>query len=218
MDSPIGLAFPKEFPAPRDAARLTEKRLARFLAAHSYSGRRKADELLGRLRDAPVGLAGAAEEASKRTRVLGLVAVLRLLVQQVAELTSALEHDVAQLAGGRIVLSFPRVGKVNAAQILAELGDERSRFTAIRPLQRCGGGRPDPPPRLGWGTSHRVSHRSWTSTFGGRTATGKSSLPPGGGSRSSASTSTPRSCVLYRTSHPSALNMNSLRPWGLVQA
>jgi transposase len=38
------------------------------------------------------------------------------------------KHEVAQLADDRIVMSFPRTGRINAAQILAELGDVRERF------------------------------------------------------------------------------------------
>jgi len=128
VDSPIALDFLERFPAPRDAVKLDEKRLGRFLAGHSYCGRRTAAELLERLRAAPTGLAGEVEEESKRAQVLALVAVLRPLVAQIAKLTAAIEHDVAQLAAGRVVMSFPRAGHVNAAQIVAELGDDRSRF------------------------------------------------------------------------------------------
>lgn len=128
VDSPIALDFLERYPAPRDAAKLDEKRLGRFLAGHSYCGRRTATELLERLRSAPTGLAGEVEEESKRAQVLALVAVLRPLVAQIAKLTAAIEHDVAQLAVGRVVMSFPRAGQVNAAQIVAELGDDRNRF------------------------------------------------------------------------------------------
>lgn len=128
VDSPIALDFLEQFPSPRDAAKLNEKRLQRFLATHAYSGRRTAAELLERLRSAPVGLAGEIEEEAKRAQVLALVAVLRPLVAQIAKLTAAIEHDVAQLGVGRIVMSFPRAGRVNAAQIVAELGDDRTRF------------------------------------------------------------------------------------------
>lgn len=128
IDSPIGLAFLEQFPAPRDAVELDEKRLRKFLAGRGY-GRRTPDELLARLRSAPIGLAGEIEEAAKRSLVLGLVAVLGQLVAQIEELTAAIEHDVEQLEAGKIVMSFPRAGRVNAAQILAELGDDRSRFT-----------------------------------------------------------------------------------------
>jgi transposase len=129
IDSPIALDFLEQFPGPRDAAKLTEKRLARFLATNAYSGRRSAEELLARLRSAPVGLAGEFEEESKRAQVRALVAIVRPLVTQIAKLTAAIEHDVAQLATGRIVMSLPRAGHVNAAQIVAELGEDRGRFT-----------------------------------------------------------------------------------------
>ena len=43
-------------------------------------------------------------------------------------LTARIEHAVADLPDGRIVMSFPRAGRICAAQILAELGDVRERF------------------------------------------------------------------------------------------
>lgn len=130
IDSPIGLAFLERHPAPRDAAKLGEKRLAAFLAANRYSGRRKPAELLDRLNSAPRGVAGEVEEEAKRFQVLALVAVLRPLVSQIAKLTSAIEHDVAQLVAGQVFMSFPRAGRVNAAQILAEMGDDPHRFVS----------------------------------------------------------------------------------------
>ncbi|MGK2908940.1 MULTISPECIES: IS110 family transposase [Sphingobium] len=55
IDSPIALAFIGRYPTPESAARLGEKRLASFLAQHSYCGRRSPAQLLDRLRDAPAG-------------------------------------------------------------------------------------------------------------------------------------------------------------------
>ena len=130
VDSFIGLAFLEQFPAPRDAARLTEKRLMQFLKKNRYSGRRKPAELLDRLRSAPAGLAGEVEEHAKRSQVVALVRVLRELVVQIAKLTKAIEHDVAQLPVGLSMMSFPRAGRLNAAQIVVELGDDPTRFTS----------------------------------------------------------------------------------------
>ena len=62
IDSPIALAFLARYPTPASAARLGEKRLAGFLAQQRYSGCRSPDELLARLRAAPTGLCGEAEE------------------------------------------------------------------------------------------------------------------------------------------------------------
>lgn len=102
--------------------------MARFLATHHYSGRRSAEVLLVRLRAAPDGHAGELEVEAKRLVALGLVATLRTLVARIKHLTSAIEHAVAQLPAGRVIMSLPRAGKVNAAQILAELGDDPARF------------------------------------------------------------------------------------------
>jgi transposase len=128
IDSPIALAFIQRYPTPDSAARLGEKRLAAFLAQHSYCGRRPAAELLARLRTPPAGRAGEAEAEIKGELVRALGAVLLTLVAEIAKLTARVQHAVAALPDGQIVMSFPRAGRVNAAQILAELGDVRERF------------------------------------------------------------------------------------------
>ena len=129
VDSPIALAFLARYPTPASAAHLGEKRLAAFLARQAYCGRRPAAQLLDRLRAAPAGLAGPAECEAKGELVRTLAAVLEPLVTQLQLLTASLEHAVAQHPDGPIIMSFPRAGRVNAAQILAELGDDRARFT-----------------------------------------------------------------------------------------
>ena len=128
VDSPIALAFLDRYPTPDSARRLGPKRMQTFMAQHRYPGRRTADQLLQRLRAAPTGLAGEAESDAKGEIVRALVASLKRIVGTIAELTSRIEHDVADLPDGRIVMSFPRAGRINAAKILAELGDVRQRF------------------------------------------------------------------------------------------
>jgi transposase len=128
IDSPIALAFVGRYPTPDSAARLGEKRLASFLASHAYCGRRSAAELLTRLRAAPAGLAGDAEAEAKGELARALAGTLERIVAAIAKLTARIEHAVAELPDGRIVMSFPRAGRVCAAQILAELGDVRGRF------------------------------------------------------------------------------------------
>ncbi len=128
IDSPIALAFIARYPTPDSAARLGEKRLASFLAQHAYCGRRTPAELLARLRAAPTGLAGEAEADARGEIARALAALLERLVAEVAKLTSRIEHAVAALPDGRIVMSFPRAGRICAAQILAELTDVRERF------------------------------------------------------------------------------------------
>ncbi len=134
VDSPIALAFLNRYPTPQSAEHLGDKRLGAFLARESYCGRRSAAELLERLRTAPSGLAGEAQCEAKGLLVRALVCVLEPLVAQIQKLTAAVEHAVTQHCDGAIVMSFPRAGRVNAAQILAELGDDRARFSSDEQL------------------------------------------------------------------------------------
>ena len=99
-----------------------------FMAQHRYCGRRSAEELLARLRAAPKGLAGEAEADAKGELVRALVRALGPLVEAIRDLSGRVEHAVADLPDGRIVMSFPRAGRICATQILAELGDVRERF------------------------------------------------------------------------------------------
>jgi len=128
IDSPIALDFLDRYPTPASTRHLGPKRLAAFMARNAYCGRRSPEELLARLQSAPNGLAGEAEEEAKGYMVKALVAVLRTLVEQIRRVTATVEHAVAQLPAGQVVMSLPRAGKVNAAQILAELGDDPERF------------------------------------------------------------------------------------------
>jgi transposase len=134
VDSPIALDFFDTYPSPDSATRLGEKRLDRFLKRAAYCGRRPAVELLERLRAAPRGHAGPLERETKGQLVRALVAVLRPLVAQLRELEGLIAAHLAQHPDGALLQSLPRTGTVNAGQILAELGDDRLRFTTAEQL------------------------------------------------------------------------------------
>jgi transposase len=142
VDSPIALAFLARYPTPARAQRLGEHRLTQFLRRRAYSGRRPAAELLARLRGAPLSRTGAAETEASGALVQTLVAVLTPLVAQIQHLSAAVAAAVAQHADGPLVQSFPRSGAVNAAQILAELGDDRTRFPTADQLAAEAGAAP----------------------------------------------------------------------------
>ena len=128
IDSPIALAFAQRYPTPQAASHLGEKRLAGFLSQHRYCGRRSPAELLERLRAAPTGHSAELEQEAKGEIVRALARTLEPLVAQIAELSARIEHAIAELPDGRIVMSLPRAGRLCAAQILAELGDVRERY------------------------------------------------------------------------------------------
>lgn len=130
VDSPIALAFIERYPTPESAARLGPKRMAAFCAQHAYCGRRSAEELLARLHEAPVAACAELEMEAKGELARCLCRTLARLVEQLRLLSSRIEHHVASLDDGQILMSFPRAGRICAAQILAELGSVRERFAS----------------------------------------------------------------------------------------
>ena len=136
VDSSIALAFLERYPSPADARGLGEKRLEGFLARHRYSGRRPAAELLGRLRSAPEGRAGALESEARRGAVLGLVAALKPIVAQIAELTSQIAGAVRAHPDGQVFLPLFKDPKstITAARLVAEIGDDRARYPSAEAL------------------------------------------------------------------------------------
>jgi transposase len=130
VDSPIALAFLERYPSPTDARGLGEKRLESFLARHGYCGRRPAAELLDRLRSAPAAVVGELEQDARRAAVIGLLAALHPIVEQISQLTSQIAGAVRSHPDGAIFLALFRHPKsvVTAAGLLAEIGDNRARY------------------------------------------------------------------------------------------
>ena len=130
VDSPIALAFLARYPGPDDARTLGPKRLQGFLDGHAYSGRRPVEELLARLREAPIAALGELEAQARRDAVAGLIAVLSPIVNQIRRLTSQIARAVRAHPDGPIFLSFFKDPKsvITAAGLLAEIGDNRARY------------------------------------------------------------------------------------------
>lgn len=144
VDSPIALAFLERYPGPGDARALGERRLAAFLARHSYSGRRAPVELVARLREAPAAVLGELEAEVHRGVVLALVAALRVLVERIRLLTSEIAGAVRAHADGALFLSLFRDRKstVTAARLVAVIGDQRGRYPTAEALAADAGMRP----------------------------------------------------------------------------
>lgn len=130
VDSQIALCFLERYPTPEAARALGPKRLAAFLARHGYCGRRSPEQLLQRLRSAPLAPTGEAELEARRQVVVALVHALRPLVERISLLTSEIAHAVRTHPDGEIFLSLFRDPKsvVTAARLLAEIGDCRARY------------------------------------------------------------------------------------------
>jgi transposase len=144
VDSPIALAFLRRYPSPIDARGLGEQRLAAFLARHSYTGRKPARELLGRLRNGAEGRAGELEMQARRQIVLGLLDALEPIVTAIRELTAEIRQAVDEHPDGATFRSLfiAPDSVLCAATMIAEIGDCRDRYLTYRALAADGGQAP----------------------------------------------------------------------------
>ena len=128
LDSPISLAFLERYPSPADARGLGEQRLQAFLARQRYSGGQKPARLLAKLRRAPQGRVGDAEQTARRALVLALVAAIKPLVAQIKHLDQRIATAIREHPDGEIFLSLFKGSVITAAELLAEIGDCRERY------------------------------------------------------------------------------------------
>lgn len=130
VDSPIGLAFVGRYPSPADAKGLGAGRMRAFLDRNSYSGRADPAELVARMRSTPQGTASLTEAEARRAIVLGLVAALGPIVEEIAKLTARIREALATHPDAEIFRSLFRDPRTTIcpATLIAELGDARGRY------------------------------------------------------------------------------------------
>ncbi|MDQ3679315.1 MAG: IS110 family transposase [Actinomycetota bacterium] len=126
LDSEIALAYLDDYPTPASAARLGEARMKMFCRRHSYSGRRSPAQLLERLRAAPEPTQALTPETLAEL-VRAQVRLLRSLLSTIADLDRAMGAALLEHAKAQLLAPMPRIGKVNLAQIVAEVGPVLSR-------------------------------------------------------------------------------------------
>jgi transposase len=121
IDSEIALAFLEDYPTPQAAQRLGEARMAMFCRRHSYCGRRPPRELLARLQAAPAAASGL-DPAVLAEVVRAKVRMLRTLLENIADLDRSIGAALLVHPRAALLAPMPRIGELNLAQILAEVG------------------------------------------------------------------------------------------------
>lgn len=121
LDSDIALSFLEDYPTPASAERLGEARMKMFCKRHSYCGRRSPAELLERLRAAPAVPVGLGPETLTEC-VTAQMRLLRALLGTIADLDRAMGAALLVHAKAALLAPMPRIGEVNLAQVVAEVG------------------------------------------------------------------------------------------------
>jgi transposase len=95
-------------------------------------------------------------EQAMRTETLALLAVLDAICSSVDQLAAALTEAFGQHQDYEVITSFPGLADISGAIVLAEIGDDRNRFSDDRALQAFAGAAPV---TRASGKSHIVTRR-----------------------------------------------------------
>jgi transposase len=133
MDRRIALAFVADYPTPQVASRVRTTRMAGFLRRNGYTGRVPAQVLAERMRanllsGSPGTVAGKAHSAKTFAHLLGV------MNEAIAEFDDAIASVVAEHPDAEIFASFPGVGPILTGVLLAEIGEDRSRYPTAQTL------------------------------------------------------------------------------------
>ncbi|WP_053725857.1 IS110 family transposase [Streptomyces sp. WM6378] len=123
LDSDIALDFLDRYPTPAAAAaaKLTAGRLETWCKRRRYSGKKAGSELIERLRSAPTAASRLSDTiVTQLVRVQ--VQVVRALRTAIRELDTAIKTALAVHPYAPLLASMPRIGQVNLAQVIGEIG------------------------------------------------------------------------------------------------
>jgi transposase len=149
LHSAIALAFVDRYPHPEAAARLTPARVEAFCRRHGYSGRRSGEELLARLRAAPAPASRLSQPIITEL-VRTQAALVRSLQTGLEQLHTAINEALKRHPYAALLAELPRIGVLNLAQIIAEVGpileraisfDQLAAETGLAPVTRASGKR-----------------------------------------------------------------------------
>ncbi len=127
MDRQIALAFVADYPTPAVASRVRTTRMAGFLRRNGYTGRVPAQVLAERMR-ANLLSGSAGTVAGKAHSAKTFAHLLGAMNEALAEFDDAIASVVAEHPDAPIFESFPGVGPILTAVLLAEIGEDRGRF------------------------------------------------------------------------------------------
>jgi transposase len=142
MQQPSTLAFLRAYPTLQAARSASVEELAATLKQAKYPGaRHKAQEIARHLQQ-PCLQASEVTTRTKSRLMLALVDQLEPLLKQIAEYDKEIERLFLTHADSELFQSLPRAGQRLAPRLLAELGDDRTRYDSASSLQALAGTSP----------------------------------------------------------------------------
>jgi transposase len=136
------LIFLQTYPTPQAAMGASQEQIAAVLknAGHT-TAEQVAPKIFARLHQ-PHLMANAITTRTKSRLLVALVAQLLPLIKQIADYDQEIERLFLMHEDHEIFTSLPRAGKRLAPRLLAEIGDDRNRYTDAQSLQALAGTSP----------------------------------------------------------------------------
>ncbi|GAB5426349.1 MAG: IS110 family transposase [Crocinitomicaceae bacterium] len=136
LAQPLTLTFLQHYPSPDDAQALSLEDLRLFLKSQNYSHMRRLQSIYEMLQE-PTQRSEA--QAGYIQHMLSLTVILRAIVDEVVRLERELVTLFKQHPEADWWLQFPGLGAVNAARLLARIGDNRQNFKSANELRAVAG-------------------------------------------------------------------------------
>ena len=134
VDSIIALQFLQAYPQPSMAAGLSQRSFKSFLRQHGYSCWNRFEEMYDKLKEPQISV----DEfiiRSKSRYMLAIISQLQALVTQIKQYEKEIERLFLQHPDSRIFSSLPGAGKQLGPKLLAQFGDNRSRYNNFTSVQ-----------------------------------------------------------------------------------
>jgi transposase len=142
VQQPSTIHFLRTYPTPEQAMSASVEQLAATLKQKRYPGaRHAAQQIEERLRQ-PHLRANPITTRTKSRLMLALLAQLEPLMQQIADYDKEIERLFLMHADSECFQALPGAGKRLAPRMLAEIGDDRTRYAAATSLQALAGTSP----------------------------------------------------------------------------
>jgi transposase len=142
LQQPSTLTFLRAYPTLQAARSASVEELAATLKQARYPGAtQKAQEIVRHLQQ-PCLHASEVTTRTKSRLMLALVDQLEPLLKQIAEYDKEIERLFLMHADSELFQSLPRAGQRLAPRLLAELGDDRTRYDSASSLQALAGTSP----------------------------------------------------------------------------
>ncbi len=142
LHQPSTLAFLRAYPTLQAARAASIEEVTALLKQARYPGARPAAEQLVKHLRQPTLQANEVLTRTKSRLMLALVAQLEALVKQIAEYDKEIERLFLSHADSELFQSLPGAEARLAPRLLAEMGDDRSRYESAASLQALAGTSP----------------------------------------------------------------------------